>query len=500
MNESVKSWQALKICADWSVFAVQTTMPVVVGTIVLLLVGCTNPLGQRPFEMTVEPQGACIGDAVDVKITRWKGGPDETVSLSLSRTTAPSYDAVGQPVLLGTSSTRVDNTFHIHFTLAKTMTSPDGSASLDMSPGGTYALVVDLRSAGKSIAGGSSGFTPCALSSPSSGTVLAPGAMPPSGPGPSAATTVTASERPPALTMAGLTFRPPSVEAMQAIGGTPYVVTMELRLPIRPSFSAPISEAPKIESGNYALESSFPNPFGDGWAVASVLAATADPIVGTKNVDATILPRVRNWADDGTLFTGYQRLPNLGDQRAGIVRSNDPKETMNEDAIIQHVGWPLTYVSASRHEALYFFAGGQVLNVRWGLQRFTELTVPVSKQAAIATVVAALRDAAATSEEARTGLDHYLGVPFAGVFPPNAVNYHDDLVPTFDVPDAVEWSAFLGNDFVDKPTWYVQGSWGGGGLVDAVSGALIRFTRLRVGHGTGGPPSPFTPPQPQANR
>jgi hypothetical protein len=244
-----------------------------------------------------------------------------------------------------------------------------------------------------------------------------------------------------------------------------------------------------LENGNFALQASFPNTEGDGWGVVAVLASMVTP-QGTRPlgdfVSGTVLPVVRAWADDAGLFTRYNYLPN----RFGPPSSHDPNATASEAAIIQNAGWPLAYVSAAKHEALFFYQGGQVLSVQWARQRYAEATVPVTKAAAIATVVAALRDPNAMSKEARTGRDYYLGVPYAGVFSPNPVNFDDTLVPTTDVPDGIDWNGFLGQEFVDKPTWYIGSTWGGGGQVDALTGTLIRFTRLRVGHGTGGPPSP----------
>jgi hypothetical protein len=268
---------------------------------------------------------------------------------------------------------------------------------------------------------------------------------------------------------------------------------------IRPSFSAQTSGASNLQSGNFNFAASLPGPFRDGFGVASVLSAyLPGPAPGDlpAYVHTTIQPLVHAWADDGTLYTNYVWLPDMGASREGTTPAHDPNVTIDESAIIKNVGWPLAYVSNARHEALYFFANGQVLLVRWAPLRYTEQTVPVSKQQAIANTVAALRDPKSTSEEARTGLDYFLGIPFAGVFAPSSVNYRDDLVPTFDVPDGINWSAFLANDFFDKPTWYVGSTVGGSGLVDAVTGKLIRFTRLRAGHGTGGAPSPFTAQQP----
>lgn len=302
-----------------------------------------------------------------------------------------------------------------------------------------------------------------------------------------------------AVTVAGLSFAPPSIATMQAIGGHEGIVSTGPSLPFRPTFDAPISQAPKLESGNYELEASFPNPFGDGWGVAGVLAASVSPLGATPletYLNGTILPTVKAWAADGMLVTNYfygDTMPPPGPGTSWTPPSHDPKATADEASIVKNAGWPLAYRSDSRHEALFFFEGGQVLSVRWGQQHYTEATVPVSKAQAITTMVAALRDPNAKSEEEKTGRDHFLDVPFAGVFPPNAVNYHDDLVPTFDVPDGIDWNGFLGNDYVDRPAWFINSTWGGGGVVDAVTGDLVRFTRLRVGHGTGGPPSPFMP-------
>jgi hypothetical protein len=296
------------------------------------------------------------------------------------------------------------------------------------------------------------------------------------------------------------TFSTPTPDDMRAMA-TGFGFSGDLILAFRPSISRSISSAVRLENGNHELEVHFPSPFGDGWATASALTARVPaPAAGgvAQFVETTVRPMLAAWAPDGALFTGYMRMPDLAAQRGmAPPRSHDPNATQNEAAIVKNVGWPLAYVSPSRHEVLFFYEAGVVLRTQWTPKRFDAASVPVSKQAAIATVVAALRDPAAQSEEARTGRDYFVGTPYAGIFgPAPEVNRHDDLVPTYDVPDAVDWNGFVGTEWAEKPVWLIGSTWGGGGWVDARTGTLIRFTRLRVGHGTGGMPSPYVPPAP----
>jgi hypothetical protein len=287
----------------------------------------------------------------------------------------------------------------------------------------------------------------------------------------------------------GLPFGTPTVESVHAIGDPPILDISKPYLTIRPRFGGSVSQAPKLESGSFELTARFPNPYGSDWGVVSVLTSVVVPqgaqVLGDY-VSGPIRSVVRAWAEDGRLFTGYIRFPS----RLVPPPEDDPNET-TEAAIIANAGWPLAYVSMAKHEALFFYQDGQVLAVQWGQQRYTEQNVPVTKQAAIATTIAALRDPNAEAEEAKTGRDYFLGVPFKGLFQPSPANFRDDPVPTSDVPDGIGWSGFLDQEYVDKPTWHIQSGWGGGAQVDALTGTLIRFTRLHVGHGTGGPPQPL---------
>jgi hypothetical protein len=128
----------------------------------------------------------------------------------------------------------------------------------------------------------------------------------------------------------------------------------------------------------------------------------------------------------------------------------------------------------------------------WQARDVDETTVKVPKQAAIARYVAAIRDPAFKSEEERTGQDYFLGVPYAGTFPPPEHNNRDDLVPAYDFPDNVKWDATFVYQFAGKPVWLIHAAEGAGfgsGWMDAQTGTIIRFQRPRQGYIVG----PFVP-------
>jgi hypothetical protein len=145
---------------------------------------------------------------------------------------------------------------------------------------------------------------------------------------------------------------------------------------------------------------------------------------------------------------------------------------------------------------------GQVVLVHWAANDTD--TPPVTLQTAIAVTASAMRDPAAQSEEERTGLDYFTGIRYRDVSFDGLVtlgpmvqpspNVDSLLVPTYEAPDESTWQGFLGQGYPGKPIWYTQTPWGGGGLVDARTGKLIRFTRVRVGHPTSGPGGPFMVP------
>jgi hypothetical protein len=293
----------------------------------------------------------------------------------------------------------------------------------------------------------------------------------------------------------GVTFGVPRPEDLRDMAAYGWVIppggTYSLR--IRPDIHGVTSTAKQIESGNYNFETSFRSPFGEKWMVDAIMTARLAAVVPGQEasyVRDTIRPLVKAWASDGALYTGYSWDPNLGDMRAGTARSPD------EAAILAHVGWPLPYLSEARHELLLFYAPGVVLRTRWLPVDVDEHTVKVSREAAIALHVAAMRDPNAKSEEERTGRDYFLGTPYVGAFPPPEWNRWDDLRPKYDIPNDAPWYATLDTSYAGKPVWHVVCNWSGYGigLVDGQTGTLIRFMRPNMGAANGVvTPSPFIP-------
>jgi hypothetical protein len=135
--------------------------------------------------------------------------------------------------------------------------------------------------------------------------------------------------------------------------------------------------------------------------------------------------------------------------------------------------------------------------MKWVSKDRDQTNVPVSKQEAIALHVSHMRDPAFKSDEERTGLDHFLGIPYQDVFPPPSMNVHDDLVPASIVPDESHWRAEFSYSFAGKPVWTILGDGSSGlgiGRVDAQSGVEFRFQRPVEGYHLGPfVPTPFTP-------
>ncbi len=297
-----------------------------------------------------------------------------------------------------------------------------------------------------------------------------------------------ASPTPQPMRIGDLAVRSLSVADLKTFGPEDY---QGYFLRIKPAFHSPDSLAPKLTSGNYNFEYRFPPPpeFGETSVLSAVRVADLPVLqagMEASYVEQTIRPVVRDWAVDGVLYTAYVSLP----PRFG---NSPPRPTMDTEADILKVkGWPLAYLSKSRREVLFFFPSGLVVLTRWQPRDLDETTVKVPKQEAIARYVAAIRDPAFKSDEERTGQDYFLGVPYAGAFPPPEQNVHDDLVPAYEVPDTVKWDARFDYQFAGKPVWLVLGAEGGGlglGWVDAQTGTIIRFQRPRQGYIVG----PFIP-------
>ena len=326
---------------------------------------------------------------------------------------------------------------------------------------------------------------------PPADTPLRPAELPPPRPVASPAT----AER-----IGTWTFSPirlPQLLATRATGpaGTGY------HLHDQPEVRPGTSRARQMQSGNHALEYRFPAPpeLGEGLIVAGVTAATLDAAPESKAlVTGWLTPLRQAWAADAALVTTYS----FQGPRFAPSEGYDPDATQTVVGILNAAGWPLAYVSREKREALYLYASGLVVRIRWQPPDLTGADVPVGAAEAVRRYAAAMRDPATRSLEERTGLDHFLGLPYAEAYPASTWdqwNNHDDDVPAFDFPADAPWEAQFLYEYAGKPVWLIgvpTGGGFGGGLVDAYSGELVRFHRVtrRWVLGPNLPaPSPFTP-------
>ena len=171
--------------------------------------------------------------------------------------------------------------------------------------------------------------------------------------------------------------------------------------------------------------------------------------------------------------------------------------------------WSLSYYAASRSELLTFVITPEkttVVRERWAPLDLAAYPAKVDNDAATLALLHAVRTRGFQGEEEQTGLDHFLGIPFGSgygygggvvVVPPVPA---PDARPTtlasvppdevqYDVPVDASWSESF-QVILGKPVWqlsaYGNASQGSGagyydsgaqGLVDATTGAVIRFMR-----------------------
>lgn len=159
-------------------------------------------------------------------------------------------------------------------------------------------------------------------------------------------------------------------------------------------------------------------------------------------------------------------------------------------------GWRLTYQSPDGNEQLKFAVTPEktlITKTRWA-----EVPVPVeaarlSEREAIARLSAAIGDRAFKSEEERTGQDYFLGRAIAPPAPGGMSPGRVEVL--YAVPEGARWTVNL-ESVIGKAVWNLRfytpslDSWSnrgrippsppeysGEGLVDAASGAVIRFRR-----------------------
>lgn len=217
-------------------------------------------------------------------------------------------------------------------------------------------------------------------------------------------------------------------------------------------------------------------------------------------LDGIVAPVLQAWAPDGKLVRSEGRVDSLGEP-LGTAAPSSASPWSNEAP-----GWPtwrLLYTSESRHEVLEFFVGRDrtlAVRMRWAPLALPTEAIKVDGNEAVRRLVAAIRDPNARSVEAQTGRDYFLDVPFVTKSVPPALPGRNELL--LELPADATWRVSLQSLF-GKLVWRLSYAypmappqpWAGGeqppkppfsflngngieGMVDAETGAVIRFNRL----------------------
>ncbi len=239
-----------------------------------------------------------------------------------------------------------------------------------------------------------------------------------------------------------------------------------------------------------------------------------------------VAPVLADWTMDARLIASHGMLDADGNTAQG------------EEQWPGELGWRATYAAPSRNEVLEFHvtaAGSTVTRLRWTPIDLNLDAAGIDARAALATIGAALRDANARSEEDKLGYDYFFGKDGAGrvgIFdggsgavavavagpavsgpafaPPTPMPSPN---PVYELTAGGRWNASL-NAIGDQVVWELffnpgEKAWqpptdgwsldpSAYGMVDARTGALIRFrrpTRYYVAFPTESPqPRPMTKP------
>ncbi|HBN09057.1 MAG TPA: hypothetical protein DD435_10555 [Cyanobacteria bacterium UBA8530] len=187
-----------------------------------------------------------------------------------------------------------------------------------------------------------------------------------------------------------------------------------------------------------------------------------------------VTPVVKNWATDARMVRSEGDLAEDG--------------TLGEGGF--NPSWRLSYISAERQEEIDFVVGASktlVIRLHWAPLNLSPETVAVDSATALKTLKAAIVDQEAKSEEEKSGIDYFLGTAF--VKPGYSTGYKSEVL--YQLPAAARWGVglryTLGHLFWvvnANPTSPMEQSGPGywlnssvTGMIDAQSGALIRFSR-----------------------
>jgi hypothetical protein len=139
----------------------------------------------------------------------------------------------------------------------------------------------------------------------------------------------------------------------------------------------------------------------------------------------TVMPAVRAWAPDARVAKMIVHPgPIFATTAAKAARSPTPEEVRHPtkgidtpEAMLAKFGWPLSFVTESRHEVMTFYPAPERTLVliegfgSWQTGHPPANSVPVSEEAAKQALLRATREPGAIGLEERTRVDYFLGVP-----------------------------------------------------------------------------------------
>lgn len=194
----------------------------------------------------------------------------------------------------------------------------------------------------------------------------------------------------------------------------------------------------------------------------AVALQVASPIVTAWATDARLVQSSASLRGDGTPFPAAS--PGTGDVKIAMP-------TMIYGG--GEGGWRLVYVSTSRKEVLQFLVRPDktiVLRQAWGPLNLAPDRVAVGSTEAIQKLTGAIRDRSFKSEEERTELDYFLGFKFEPAQIYTGTDQRIEVV--YDVPGDARWEASL-QQIMGKLVWQLN-FWQNGPIVYADGVAVSR--------------------------
>ncbi|MFN3428492.1 MAG: hypothetical protein ACK46X_00920 [Candidatus Sericytochromatia bacterium] len=315
------------------------------------------------------------------------------------------------------------------------------------------------------------------------------------------------ANQPAAGPLGGLTFKPVSAQNTRYIGASGGTGSA-MPVPGAAATSAPTvtPSASTISPGGVASGNIYGGGYGYGYyggssvpmALVSVTEAEAPGSRGPLKaiLEALVAPVLKDWAADAHLVSSSGSLDAEG---MALVASPSPMPAPPGYGYYggYDTGWRLSYVSPSRQEALNFHVAADktlVIRMRWAPLNLAATPIMVDADEAVKKLSTAIEDPAFRGEEEKTGTDYFFGTAFQPVptVPPGG--YQERVETIYDVPPQARWNATL-QSVLGKQVWelsyyraysetdpYPQAPdhWfdnSARGMVDAQTGAVVRFTR-----------------------